>query len=113
MRKYGLRPELVRTVSKVKMWCRFAEFGHLPLLLSLSREDESAELTDERTTKDIPFASINECLNFTGGGIREYIKMDNTRKERERDVLRSKDRHTGLLLLFPDGRTAHQGRNGS
>lgn len=59
IKEHGLSPELLGTMSKVKIWYGFTVFDHRSLLLNLFRGDG---VTDLRVEK----------VKFTGCRIREY-----------------------------------------
>lgn len=65
----GLRPESVGTVSKVKIWCRFTEFGHRSLFLNRRKKSGSTDQGE----RNLSVRSVNKHLNFTGCRIKEYV----------------------------------------
>lgn len=94
-----LRLESVGTVPKIKMQCRFTEFGHRSLFLSLCREAGSSDPREERVTKEnLPGKSIKGLLNFMGVRIRS-IYVDQRYPKRERRIEKEGRTVLGPYLL--------------
>lgn len=52
-KEYGLNPESVGTVSKIKIWCTFTDYVHQSPFWSLRREDGPSDPKTGRVTKEI------------------------------------------------------------